>query len=194
MGLLDQYFDPETLAQLKQLNQPSEEQKAAAQSRALGQMGWAMLANKRGASSGQAFSNALGNGGMAFNQSYQNSINDSREQNMQPFQTAMALKKLSKENLPSGMQMGQDGKPMWIPGYIEGQEQLRKTHEQPYFNFLPTANGYAIGDARKGTITMPSSPMMRASDDPTLQGRIAGAKETGKSLAEAQTPAQPQTA
>lgn len=54
----------------------------------------------------------------------------------------------------------------------------------PYFQFLPTANGYAVGDARKGTITMPGTggmpALMRGADDPTLQGQIAGAREAEK--------------
>lgn len=54
----------------------------------------------------------------------------------------------------------------------------------PYFQFLPTASGYAVGDARKGTITMPGTggipALMRGADDPTLQGKIAGAREAAK--------------
>lgn len=97
MGLMDQYFDPETLALAKQMGQPSEEDKIRARNAALGQMGFAMLANNRGLSPGNAMGNALGNGGMAFNQTYQNQMDDSRQQNMQQFQMAGALQKMQQE-------------------------------------------------------------------------------------------------
>lgn len=83
-----------------------------------------------------------------------------------------------------------------IQGYKSGidmmndHEKLRILRERaaqemnggsPYFQFLPTANGYAVGDARKGTITQPGEGglpvLMRGADDPYLQGQIARQRE-----------------
>lgn len=97
MGLLDQYFDPETLAAVKSMNQPSEEDKIRARNAALGQMGFSMLANNRGMSSGQAMGNALGHGGMAFNQTYKGAMDESQQQQMQQFQMAGSLQKMQQE-------------------------------------------------------------------------------------------------
>lgn len=63
----------------------------------------------------------------------------------------------------------------------------------PFYNFLPTANGYAVGDARTGNITPVSingAPVIKASDSPELQGRIAKEKEIGKTTGEELTKAQ----
>lgn len=97
MGLLDQYFDPEMMAAVKSMNQLSEEDKIRARNAALGQMGFAMLANNRGASSGQAMGNALGHGGMAFNQTYQGQIDEAKQNQMQQFQMAGSLQKMQQE-------------------------------------------------------------------------------------------------
>ena len=97
MGLLDQYFDPEMMAAVKSMNQLSEEDKIRARNAALGQMGFAMLANNRGASSGQAMGNALGHGGMAFNQTYQGTLDEAKQNQMQQFQMAGSLQKMQQE-------------------------------------------------------------------------------------------------
>lgn len=97
MGLLDQYFDPEMMAAVKSMNQLSEEDKIRARNAALGQMGFAMLANNRGASSGQAMGNALGHGGMVFNQTYQGQIDEAKQNQMQQFQMAGSLQKMQQE-------------------------------------------------------------------------------------------------
>lgn len=47
----------------------------------------------------------------------------------------------------------------------------------PYFQFLPTAEGYAVGDARTGAITRPEQSFVRSTDDPALQGEITGSRE-----------------
>ena len=62
----------------------------------------------------------------------------------------------------------------------------------PYYQFLPTAEGYAVGNARSGEIMPPGSgmtPIIPAQFDPSLQGRLAGAKESGKVAGGAQTQA-----
>ena len=97
MGLLDQYFDPEMMAAVKSMNQLSEEDKIRARNAALGQMGFAMLANNRGQSSGQAMGNALGHGGMAFNQTYQGTLDEAKQNQMQQFQMAGSLQKMQQE-------------------------------------------------------------------------------------------------
>jgi hypothetical protein len=54
---------------------------------------------------------------------------------------------------------------------------------RPYFTPLPTANGYVAFDNRSATaspVTVGGQPIVRASDDPNVQGAIAGARETGK--------------
>lgn len=53
-----------------------------------------------------------------------------------------------------------------------------------YFQFLPTTEGYAVGDTRKGTITLPQNKVVPAQFDPALQGRIAGSRKTGEITAE----------
>lgn len=56
----------------------------------------------------------------------------------------------------------------------------------PYYQFLPTEGGYAAGNARTGQVELlfgpDGKPLVRASDSPSLQGNIAGAKarETGR--------------
>lgn len=58
-----------------------------------------------------------------------------------------------------------------------------KNEGRPYYQFLPTEKGIAIGDTRAGTLKLgeiggvPGSTIMRASDSPELQGRIAGSKQ-----------------
>lgn len=60
------------------------------------------------------------------------------------------------------------------------------TGVDPYYQFLPTAGGYAAGNARTGAVDIvygpDGQPLVRATDDPRLQGNIAGAKarETGR--------------
>lgn len=57
----------------------------------------------------------------------------------------------------------------------------------PYYQFLPTDQGYAVGNARTGDIAPASidgQPVVRATDSPTLQGEIAGSKTTAVKEAE----------
>lgn len=53
----------------------------------------------------------------------------------------------------------------------------------PFFQFLPTPEGYAVGNSRTGTVskaTIDGQPVVRSGDSPELQGRIAGAKKQGQ--------------
>lgn len=193
MGLLDSIFDPETMAAVSQINQPSEEQQRQARNNALMNAGFAMMMNNGGVNKQQALFNALGAGGMAGIGAYGQSIQDARQQNAAPLQTALAIKRLQKENLPAGMIMGEDGKPKWIDGYLDGMEQMRQGKQTPYFVPLSTPQGVMSFDSRTGNATPiggSGAPIMKASDDPTLQGKIAGAKEGAKIRAESETTAQ----
>jgi hypothetical protein len=56
----------------------------------------------------------------------------------------------------------------------------------PYFTFLPSGEGYLAGNNRTGTaapVIVNGKTPLRASDDPTLQGRVAAEKERGKTVA-----------
>lgn len=97
MGLLDTILDPETIAAVKQLNEPSEEQMRQARNNALMNAGFSMMINNGGMSKSQALFNALGNGGMAGMNSYAQSVGDAREQNNQQLQQALAVRKIMEE-------------------------------------------------------------------------------------------------
>lgn len=96
--------------------------------------------------------------------------------------------------LPWYVKKGIDGKTSIDPAYadFEKAKAVAARPATPYFQFLPTADGYAIGNARTGQIAPASlngNPVVKASDDPTLQGRIAQAKESGKTMGEETTKA-----
>lgn len=71
--------------------------------------------------------------------------------------------------------------------------------QSPYFQFLPSDNGYVVGNARTGQLSpavIGGMPVMRSTDSPRLQGEIAKAKEGGKISGKSETQAQidlPQT-
>lgn len=186
-------LDPETLATLKTMNQPSVEDQRTARNNALMSAGFGMMMNNQGGNRSQAFMNALGAGGMAGLGAYQNTLDDARTRNIEPLKLAMSMRKLTKENLPSGMTIGPDGKPVWIEGYLEGQQKLHQSQAQPYFSPLSTPNGVLSFDSRTGKaapLDMNGGPVMKAADDPVHQGNIAGAKKSGTVRAEAETTAQ----
>jgi hypothetical protein len=65
--------------------------------------------------------------------------------------------------------------------------------QSPFFNFLPSENGYVVGNARTGELSpamIGGQPVIRASDSPALQGKIAGAKESGKISGKSETTSQ----
>lgn len=97
MGLLDQYFDPEIMAQLKQLNQPSADDRASARSNALMNAGFSMMMNNQGRDSKQALFNALGAGGMAGLGSYNNAIEDARARQQQSWQQGVQMSQLMEQ-------------------------------------------------------------------------------------------------
>lgn len=65
---------------------------------------------------------------------------------------------------------------------------------QPYFTPVPTTGGIGSFDNRTGQMRIISGPdgkpIVKSSDDPTLQGNIAGAKEAGKQRAKGQVEAE----
>lgn len=91
---------------------------------------------------------------------------------------------------PEGMQYD-NGQLVGIPGYVDMKKQIAAAGRQapnatPYFQFLPTADGYVAGNARTGQVApvfIGGKTVMRATDSPLLQGQIAGAKETGQEQA-----------
>lgn len=57
----------------------------------------------------------------------------------------------------------------------------------PYFNFIGTPAGIAVGDARTGNLRLGNiegQPVVKSADDPRLQGNIAAAKGEGTKLGE----------
>lgn len=68
----------------------------------------------------------------------------------------------------------------------EMKEAVAKSGSSPFFNFLPGADGYLVGNARTGQLTpamVNGQPAIKASDSPVLQGQIAGAKTGGEAVA-----------
>lgn len=65
---------------------------------------------------------------------------------------------------------------------------------QPYFTPVPTTGGIGSFDNRTGKMQIISGPdgkpIVKSSDDPTLQGNLAGAKEAGKLRAKGQVEAE----
>lgn len=96
---------------------------------------------------------------------------------------------------PEGMQYDAQGNLVAIPGYVQMKSQIAaagRQPAQPFFQFLPTAEGYAVGNARSGTISpvmINGKPVIKASDSPALQAEISGAKEGAKTIAEETTKA-----
>lgn len=66
---------------------------------------------------------------------------------------------------------------------IQEQELAQRS---PYFQFLPTAEGYAVGNARTGEIAKPGGgAIIPAQFDPRLQATLSGAKTGGQESAKA---------
>lgn len=64
---------------------------------------------------------------------------------------------------------------------------MRGGGASPYYQFLPTDQGYAVGNARTGDITPASingQPVVRSTDSPSLQGEIAGSKTAAQEAAQ----------
>jgi hypothetical protein len=108
---------------------------------------------------------------------------------------AEAPMKPNESPLPWYIRPGADGKTQIDPAYAEFEKmKAREARPQtPFYQFLPTADGYAVGNARSGQVTpatMGGRPIVKASDSPVLQAEIAGAKEAAKTRAEETTKAQ----
>lgn len=96
MGVLDM-FDPETMAQLKALSQPDEDQKKQAMNAGLLSAGLGMLANNRGYGRSQAFNNAVGYGGLQGVNAYQDSIQRMQQDQKDKLSMGMMLSKMKRE-------------------------------------------------------------------------------------------------
>ncbi len=77
------------------------------------------------------------------------------------------------------------------PAYIAAQKEIKSAGASPYYNFLPTSGGYAVGNARTGNISGPAidtttgKPLIRATDDPNLQANISYGKKAGEQTGDA---------
>lgn len=219
MGLLEDTYGPEIGKMMAQYGAISPEVKQKAKNDALMNAGFAMLAsNGLGRTRNQSLGRALGAGGLAGVNTYNSSLEDAQKQQFGQMQMAGSLDKLMKQRqqqekmlnyrntLNPEDQMRFDVDPT---GYLkqfdaytlgEGQQRIQggkviaegppKTASQsPYFQFLPTANGYAVGDARTGKMSIPEGAPVRSTDDPALQGKIEGAKVAGKNYGDAESTA-----
>jgi hypothetical protein len=94
-----------------------------------------------------------------------------REQRMQELQMRLQDSQLSREqNAALRREMAQ-------------LAASNKQQAQPYFQAVPTSQGYARFNARTGQmepIDMGGGTVLPAAQDPNLQGQLAGAKEAGK--------------
>ena len=97
MGILDNYFDPEAMAAMKQISQPSEEDRRNARNNGLINAGFAMMMNNGGRDKNQALFNALGAGGMAGVGAYQGSLDNARQAQQQQLTQGMQLSKILEE-------------------------------------------------------------------------------------------------
>lgn len=86
MGVLEM-FDPEVIKAMQGFG-PSEDDRKKAMNMGLLQGGLGILANNRGYGSGQALSNAIGQGGMHGVNSYERQLNDVEKDQMRQFQMA----------------------------------------------------------------------------------------------------------
>lgn len=95
------------------------------------------------------------------------------------------------EKLPWYVQKGAAGEPVAINPLYKDFETMKAragaAGGQPYYQFLQTPEGYMAGNARTGgvaPVTVNGRPIMAAQSDPTLQGKIAGSKASGKEYGE----------
>lgn len=219
MGILEDSYGPEVAQMMAQYGSISPEIKKKALNDSLMNAGFAMLAsNGLGATRNQSLGRALGAGGLAGVNTYNNSLEDAQKQQFGQMQMAGQMEKLlgqrkQKEQMlqyrntlspedqmrfdvdPSGFMKQFDaytlgeGQQRIQGGKVIAEGPPKTATQSPYYQFLPTANGYAVGDARTGQINIPPNSPVRASDDPKLQGRIAGEKASGKNFGEAESEA-----
>lgn len=204
MGLLDNYLDPETMAALKQMNQPDEAQKKQALNNAMMQAGFAMLANNGlGANRRQSLGQAIGAGGQAGMGAYQGTLDEARQQNQAQFQQSLAMGKLVEElkarqrqqealarETPEVQQMVAAGMPYKdimaekIKGYTLGQGDQRMVGDKVVASVAPKAElkeGYIVGDGKGGW-----------SIDKTLYDANIAARRAGATNVNVSQPYEPQ--
>lgn len=117
---------------------------------------------------GQALGGAAGTGLNAYNQSNQANLNKRYVEAQIGKLSQPELTELMKNAAAAGIQPG-------TPEFAKFFERYNQSGKSPYFQFLPTAQGYAVGDARTGQISGPSG-IIPAQYDPRLQASLSGAK------------------
>lgn len=119
-------------------------------------MGAQMLANSGPSATPTNFGQVLGHGLGGFSQGF------TQERQLQNQQRQMELTNLMAET-----------------------RLANQNNMQPYYNFLPTAGGYSVGNARTGQITpglVDGKPVVKATDDPLTQALIKQAEEGQKGV------------
>lgn len=104
---------------------------------------------------------------------------------------ANALDPAKTSNLPWYVQRGLDGRTSIDPAYAEFEKMKSREGKAaaPFFQFLPTPEGYAVGNARSGQMspaTIDGRPVMRSQDSPELQQAISQGKKLGADTGEQQ--------
>ena len=101
-----------------------------------------------------------------------------------------ALDPAKSSNLPWYVKRGPDGKTTIDPAFAEYEKAKAREGKAaaPFFQFLPTTEGYAAGNARTGMVApvvgKDGKPLVRAQDSPMLQGQIAESKKLGADIGE----------
>lgn len=91
----------------------------------------------------------------------------------------------NSQALNDGLALGYQGKA--LENYIK--ERGGRDSASPYFSFLPTSSGYAVGNNRTGEIQNPGSQgtvLLPVPADPNVKGSVAQAEASGRAQGEAQ--------
>lgn len=95
-GLLDDLFDPATMAKLKEMSQPDAQQRESAMQQGILATGLGILANNSGHYG--AFSPAIGAGGMVGMNTYNNTLQQQQRDAMEQLQMGSMLSKMRKDS------------------------------------------------------------------------------------------------
>jgi hypothetical protein len=149
------------------------------------QIGLSILANNNSKNTGQV----LGRGVMQGMQNYQQNQSVAQQRKMQEMQAKRYDQQGRQLDAEEAAHNDFDTKFPQYKGLSRidpkaaiklANPSLAGSDADPYYNFLPTANGYAAGNARTGKVEMVydanGRPLVRATDSPQLQGAIEEAK------------------
>lgn len=94
-----------------------------------------------------------------------------------------------KETLPWYVRRGPNGEAMIDPAYAEFEKMRAREGRppSPFFQAVPTTQGMMTFDARTGSFKPASiggAPIIKPTDDPALQGKIAEEKKLGQEMGE----------